>query len=155
MFVVHVLLIQMGRLFMHFAVTFRLTLKKKARRKQFYQKKGSRKCWSDVCLVYDNVASHMCNDVTAFLKSENVRVVNHPPFSPDLSTWDNLCPKLKKILSGKNVLSRSSLGIAIRQCLHQILRDDYLVAFQEWLKGYKNAFGWMGRPLRCAIKCFW
>ena len=49
-----------------------------------------------------------------FVASEKVKVLNHPPYSPDLSPYDFfLFPKLKKMLSGNNYTSRSSLGSAI------------------------------------------
>ena len=59
----------------------------------------------------------------SFLASEKVKVLNHPPYSPDLSPSDFfLFPRLKKMLSGNKYTSRSSLGSAIYQCLQQIPR---------------------------------
>ena len=67
--------------------------------------------------------------------SEKVKVLNHPPYSPDLSLCDFfLLPKLKKMLSGNKYMSRSSLGSAIYQCLQQIPKEDYLSAFRNWVK---------------------
>ena len=75
-----------------------------------------------------------------FLASEKVKVLNRPPFSPDLSPCDFfLFPRLKKMLSG-NYTSRSSLGSAIHQCLQQIPKEDYLFAFRDWIKGNKICF---------------
>ena len=40
-----------------------------------------------------------------------LKVLNHPPYSPDLSPCDFfLFPRLKKMLSGNKYMSRSSLG---------------------------------------------
>ena len=67
--------------------------------------------------------------VRSFLASGKVKVLNHPPYSPDLSPCDFfLFPRLKKMLSGS---SRSSLGSAIYQCLQQIPKEDYLSAFRD------------------------
>ena len=45
-----------------------------------------------------------------------MKVLNHPPYSPDLSPCDFfLFSRLKKMLSGKKYTSRSSLGSAIYQ----------------------------------------
>ena len=64
-----------------------------------------------------------------------MKVLNHPPYSPDLSPCDFfLFPRLKKILSGNKYMSRSSLGSAIYQCLQQIPKEDYLSAFRNWVK---------------------
>ena len=35
---------------------------------------------------------------------------------------------------------RSSFDSAIYQCLQQIPKEDYLSAFRDWVKGYKNMF---------------
>ena len=70
-----------------------------------------------------------------FLASEKVKVLNHLPYSPDLSPCDFfLFPRLKKRLSGNKYTSRSSLGGAIYQCLQQMPKEDYLSAFRDWVK---------------------
>ena len=74
----------------------------------------------------------MCEVFKSFLASEKVKVLNHPPYSPDLSPCDFLLfPRLKKMLSGNKYTSRSSLGSAIYQCLQQIPKEDYLFAFRD------------------------
>ena len=71
--------------------------------------------------LHDNASSHKCEVVKSFLASEKVKVLNHPPYSPDLSPCDFfLFLRLKKMLSGNKYMSRSSLGSAIYQCLQQI-----------------------------------
>ena len=91
--------------------------------------------------LHDNVPSPKCEVVKSFLASEKVKVLNHPPYSPDLSPCDFfLFPRLKKMLSGNKYTSRCSLGSAIYQCLQQIPKEDYLSAFRDWVKSYKNVF---------------
>ena len=91
--------------------------------------------------LHDNASSHKCEVVKSFLASEKVKVLNHPPYSPDLSTCDYfLFPRLKKMLSGNKYTSRSSLGGAIYQCLQQIPKEDYLSAFRDCVKSDKNVF---------------
>ena len=69
------------------------------------------------------------------MASEKVKVLNHPPYSPDLSSCDFfLFPRLKKMLSGNKYASRSSLGGAIYQCLQEIPKEDYLSAFRDLVK---------------------
>ena len=97
---------------------------------EFYNKKRPSKGWSGVHLLHDNASSHKCEVVKSFLASEKVEVLNHPPYSPDLSPCDFfLFPRLKKMLSGNKHTSRSSLGSAVYQCLLQIPKEDYLSAF--------------------------
>ena len=38
------------------------------------------------------------------------------------------------MLSGNKYTSRSSLGIAIYQCLQQIPKEDYFSALRDWVK---------------------
>ena len=56
--------------------------------KEFYNKKRPRKGWSGVHLLHDNASSHKCEVVKSFLASEKVKVLNHPPYSPDLIPCD-------------------------------------------------------------------
>ena len=73
--------------------------------------------------------------LSLFLASEQVKVLNHPPYSSDLSPCDFfLFPRLKKVLSGNKYTSKNSLGSAIYQCLKQIPKEDYLSAFRDWVK---------------------
>ena len=53
--------------------------------KEFYNKKRPNKGWSGVHLLHDNASSHKCEVVKSFLASEKVKVLNNPPYSPDLS----------------------------------------------------------------------
>ena len=39
-------------------------------------------------LLHDNTSSHKCEVVKSFLASEKVKVLNHLPYSPDLSLYD-------------------------------------------------------------------
>ena len=88
--------------------------------KEFYNKKRPSKGWSSAHLLHDNASSHECEVVKSFLASEKVKVLNHPPYSPDLSPCDFLIfPRLKDMLSGNKYTSRSSLGSAICKCLQK------------------------------------
>ena len=107
--------------------------------KEFYNKKRPSKGWPGVLFLHGNTSSHKCEVVKSFLASEKVKVLNHPPYSPDMSPCDFfLLPRLKKMLSGNKYTSRSSLGSAIYECLQQIPKEDYLSAFCDWVKRLQN-----------------
>ena len=109
--------------------------------KNFNNKKRPSKGWSGVHLLHDKASYHKCEVVKSVLASEKVKVLNHPPYSPDLSPCDFfLFPRFKKMLSGNKNTSRSSLGSAIYQCLQQIPKEDYLSAFRDWVKRLQNVF---------------
>ena len=91
--------------------------------------------------LHDNASSQKCEVVKSFLASEKVTVLNHPPYSPDLSPCDFfLFPRLKKMLSGNKYTSRSSLGSPVYQCLQQIPKEDYLSVFRDWVKRLQIVF---------------
>ena len=98
--------------------------------KEFYKKRPS-KGLSGVHLLHDSASSHKCEAVKSFLASEKVKVLNHPPYSPDLSL---LFPRLKKMLSGNKYTSTSSFGSAVYQGPQQIPKEDYLSAFRNWIE---------------------
>ena len=88
-----------------------------------------------------------------FLASEKAKVLNNPPYSPDLSPYDFfLFPRLKKMLSGNKYTSRSSLGSAIYQCLQQIPKEDYLSAFRDWVKRLQKCVSVKGNTLKVCNK---
>ena len=108
-------------------------------------------------LLHDNTSSHKCEVVKSFLASEKVKVLNHVPYSPDLSPLTSfLFPRLKKMLSGNKYTSRSSLGSAIYQCLQQLPKEDYLSAFHDWVKRLQKCVSVKGNTLKvCNKKYVW
>ena len=56
------------------------------------------------------------------------------------------------MLSGNKYTSRGFLGSAIYQCLQQLPKEDYLSAFRDWVKGYKNVFQLRGNTLKVCNK---
>ena len=60
---------------------------------------GPSKEWSGVHRLHNNASSHKCEVFKSFLASEKVKVLNHPPYLPDLSPCDFfLFRRLKKTL---------------------------------------------------------
>jgi histone-lysine N-methyltransferase SETMAR len=89
-------------------------------------------------LLHDNAPAHKAAIVTDLLAGKHVIVLQHPPYSPDLSpSYFFLFPRLKKMLAGRKYSKRPSVGSAIYQCLISIPTKDYIRAFQMWLKRLK------------------
>ena len=75
--------------------------------KKYYQKRCPATGFKHVRLLHDNAPAHTSAIVTAFLKKENVTVLPHPPYSPDLVPCDFfLFPKLKAFLAGRKYQPR-------------------------------------------------
>ena len=91
---------------------------------------------SGVHLLHDNASSHMCEVVKSFLASEKVKVLNHPPYSPDLSPCDFfLFSRLKKCFLEISIhleVLLAALFISDRSNRYQ--NEDYLSAFRDWVK---------------------
>ncbi|UYV80240.1 hypothetical protein LAZ67_18002128 [Cordylochernes scorpioides] len=68
------------------------------------------------CLLHDNAPSHSSLTVRRFLAKNNVCVLNHPPYSPDLAQCDfYLFPKIKlklKVVTGSVI---GSVVVTIEQ----------------------------------------
>lgn len=106
--------------------------------KKYYQKRRSVSGYRHARLLHDNAPSHTSELVKQFLKSENVTVLPHPPYSPDLAPCDFfLFPKIKKFLSGRRYKSRQAIGSAVSQCLRDIPKSAYRDAFLKWIQRLK------------------
>ena len=108
--------------------------------KEFYNKKRPSKGLSGVHLLHYKASSHKCEVVKSFLAFKKVKVLNHPPYLPDLCPCNFfLFPRLRKMLSGNNIRLKVLLA-ALFISLQQIPKEDYLSAFHDWVKGYKTVF---------------
>ena len=100
----------------------------------FYQKRRSRTSVRCIKLLHDNAPAHKSATVQEYLKESGLDVLDHPPFSPDLSPCDFwLFPRLKKMLAGHPFESYCGIGSAVYQCLQHIPKEDYRVVFRKWV----------------------
>ena len=100
----------------------------------FYQK--CRLCTGvrGIKLLHDSAPAHKSATVQEYLKESGLDVLDHPPYSPDLSPCDFwLFPRLKEMLAGHRVESRCGIGSAVYQCLQHIPKEDYPAAFRKWV----------------------
>ena len=67
----------------------------------FYQKCRPRTCVPGIKLLHGNALAHKSAAVQEYLKESGLDVLDHPPYSPDLSPCDFwLFPRLKKMQAG-------------------------------------------------------
>lgn len=106
--------------------------------RKYFVKRRPKTGLRGVRLLHDNAPAHTSNTVVDFLKRERVKVLPHPPYSPDLAPADFfLFPKLKRMLSGRRYRSRSDIGSAVYQCLRAIPKAAYEKAFKDWIRRLK------------------
>ena len=100
----------------------------------FYQKRRPRTGVRGIKLLHDNAPAHKSATVQEYLKESGLDVLDHPPYSPDLSPCDFwLFPRLKEMLAGHRSESRCGIGSAVYQCLQHLPKEDYRAAFQKWV----------------------
>jgi transposase len=91
---------------------------------KFMEKRG-RTTVRDVMLHHDNAAPHKAGIVTEYLKKERVKLLPHPPYSPDLAPCDfYLFPKIKQELSGRSFDSIENLSRAIQAIVDGTLKSN-------------------------------
>ena len=100
----------------------------------FYQKRRLRTGVRGIKLLHDNAPALKSATVQAYLKEAGLDVLDHPPYSPDLSPCDFwLFPKLKEMLAGHHFESRCGIGSAVYQCRQHIPKEDYRAVFRKWV----------------------
>ena len=100
----------------------------------FYQKRRPHTGVCGIKLLHDNAPAHKSTMVQEYLKESGLDILDHPPYSPDLSPCDFwLFPRLKEMLAGHRFESRCGISIAVYQCLQHIPKEDYRAAFQKWV----------------------
>ena len=87
----------------------------------FYQKRRPRTGVRGIKLLHDNALAHKSATVQEDLKEYGLDVLDHPPYSPDLSPCDFwLFQRLKEMLAGHHFESHCGIGSAVYQCLQHI-----------------------------------
>ena len=100
----------------------------------FYQKHRPSTGVCGIRLLHDNAPAHKSSTVQEYLKESGLDVLDHPPYSPDLSPSDFwLFPRLKEMLAGLCFESHCGIGSAVYQCLQHIPKEDYWVVFRKWV----------------------
>ena len=82
-----------------------------------------------------------------FLQEINLKVIEHPPYSPDLAPCDFwLFPKLKEMLAGRHYESRTIIGCSVYQCtsMKDIPASEYREAFRKWIERCKRVISSQG-----------
>lgn len=89
---------------------------------------------SGLMLHHDNASSHTSSLTTQFLADNNIKIIPHPPYSPDLAMCDFwLFSGLKRNLRGRSFGSESELDEAVMEYFEGIPEEGWLAAFDMWL----------------------
>lgn len=86
-----------------------------------------------IILHHDNASSHTAVQTIAFLEQNKVEVLDHPPYSPDLSPNDFFSfPKIKRKLRGKRFQTGEEAVEAFKSAILSTPTLEWNKAFQEW-----------------------
>jgi len=83
---------------------------------------------------WDNAPVHTARSVADFMAKHRFKLVEHPPYSPDLAPADFfLFPKVKAMLAGQH-LEDDGVKVAWEGVTGSIGGEDWLAAFNAWAR---------------------
>ena len=89
----------------------------------------------NVIIHHDNAQAHRSFKVSQFLAKNNMTVIPHPPYSPDLAPCDFfLFPKLKLRMKGRRFDTIEEIQEESQRVLDTIPKRDFQGCFQAWQK---------------------
>ena len=90
---------------------------------------------SRIVLLHDNASPHTSKLTRDYLESQKIKVLAHPPYSPDLAPCDFwLFPLVKNKLAGRKFARPENLARAIGAVLKSIPQKDYRKCFSDWIE---------------------
>lgn len=86
-----------------------------------------------IILHHDNARPHKASLTTEYLNSMGVELLQHPPYSPDLSPCDFwLFKNLKKHLRGRKFVTEEELDTAVFSFFDSIPSEDWRKVYRKW-----------------------
>lgn len=96
-------------------------------------------------LHHDNASSHTARQTIAFLKEQNVEILEHPPYSPDLSPNDFFTfPKIKQRLRGQRYQTPEEAVEAYKMAILETPTSDWNKCFENWFDRMKKCITYHG-----------
>lgn len=88
-----------------------------------------------IILHHDNASSHTSAQTKEFLKLENIELMGHPPYSPDLAPNDFfLFPYIKNKLRGQRFSTPEEAVDAFKMHVLELTKSDWKNCFENWFK---------------------
>jgi len=98
--------------------------------------------WQNQNLIthHDNAPAHRSFKVLQFLAKNNMTVIPHPPYSPNLAPCDFfLFPKLKLQMKGRRFDTIEEIQGESQRVLDTIPKRDFQECFQAWQKHWDSS----------------
>ncbi|CAH2002723.1 unnamed protein product [Acanthoscelides obtectus] len=88
-----------------------------------------------IILHQDNASSHTAQRTRQYLTEENVELLDHPPYSPDLSPNDFFTsPKIKNRLRGQRFQSPEEVVDAFKNAVLDLPGNEWNKCFENWFE---------------------
>ncbi|CAH2008836.1 unnamed protein product [Acanthoscelides obtectus] len=88
-----------------------------------------------IILHQDNASSHTAQKTRQYLTEENVELLDHPPYSPDLSPNDFFTfPKIKNRLRGQRFQSPEEAVDAFKNAVLDLPANKWNKCFENWFE---------------------
>jgi histone-lysine N-methyltransferase SETMAR len=85
-------------------------------------------------LHHDNAPAHTAKNTCHFLEASKIKLLPHPPYSPDLAPCDfYLFPKLKENLRGIRFETKEDLHNAVIAGLKSFTKADLHACWEKWI----------------------
>jgi [histone H3]-lysine36 N-dimethyltransferase SETMAR len=86
-------------------------------------------------LHHDNAPGHRAQETKAFLVNSGIKVLEHPPYSPDLAPCDfGLFPLVKDKLKGRWFTNEEELESALMDAIEDLDKDIWNRIFDDWFR---------------------
>ena len=86
-------------------------------------------------LHQDNTSSHFGKKAKEFYNNRSIKILKHPPYSPDLSPCDFwLFPKVKNLLKDINFGTTEEVLDAFFEIVDQFNKNDFKECFEMWIE---------------------
>ena len=90
-------------------------------------------------LHHDNATAHTAARTLDFLVENDIQLLPHPPYSPDLAPCDFfLFPELKKQLRGWHFETENAAILLMNEVLEVIPKDGFQDCFEKWFTRMKH-----------------
>lgn len=88
-----------------------------------------------ICLHIDNATAHSAARTLEFLERSRVKLVGHPPYSPDLAPCDFfLFPEVKKKIRGRTFLTPEEAVAEFVKEVEAIPKNVFRETFSKWFR---------------------
>jgi len=88
-----------------------------------------------IILHHDNASSHTSAQTTAYLSTQHIELMGHPPYSPDLAPNDFfLFPHIKNKLRGQRFSTPEEAVDAFKTLVLEVPQSDWKKPFENWFQ---------------------